>query len=256
MDLDDVSAIVTGGASGIGAAAARALAALGTRCVIVDRNAVEGERLAAAVGGEFAPADVTDEDEMAAAVARAEAIGPLRAAVNAAGIGDPARTLDREGRPHDLAAFERVVGINLFGVFNAVRLEAAAMARTEPFDDHGARGAIVSLSSVAAYEGQIGQAAYSASKAAIAGMTLPVARDLASVGIRVNAIAPGLVDTPIYGEGPDAETMKARLAENVLYPKRLGTADEVASLAVELLTNDYMNGTTVRLDGGIRMPPR
>jgi NAD(P)-dependent dehydrogenase (short-subunit alcohol dehydrogenase family) len=164
--------------------------------------------------------------------------------------------MNRQGEPLALAAFEKVIRINLIGSFNCLRLSAAAMAKTDPVDASGSRGAIVNLSSVAAFDGQIGQAAYSASKGGVIGMTLPIARDLAAVGIRVNAIAPGLIDTPIYGSGPQAEAFKARLGESVLFPRRLGTADELASMVVELIRNDYVNGETIRVDGGIRMPPK
>jgi NAD(P)-dependent dehydrogenase (short-subunit alcohol dehydrogenase family) len=250
------SAIVTGGGSGIGAATARALSRLGARCVIVDRDENGGAQVAAEVEGTFVRADVSAETVVAGAVAAAAARGPLRALVNAAGIGHAMRTLGRDGQPSPLAAFEKVIRINLVGTFNCLRLAAAEMATNEPVDDDGCRGAIVNLSSVAATDGQIGQAAYAASKGGIVGMTLPIARDLAAVGIRVNTLAPGLVDTPIYGTGPDAEAFKGRLGQNVLFPRRLGTADELASMVVQLIENDYMNGETIRVDGGIRMPPK
>jgi NAD(P)-dependent dehydrogenase (short-subunit alcohol dehydrogenase family) len=176
--------------------------------------------------------------------------------VNAAGIGNAYRTIDRNFEPVPLRRFERVLRVNLIGTFNVVRLAAAAMAKTAPIDADGLRGAIVNIASVAAFDGQIGQAAYAASKGGIVGMTLPVARDLASVGIRVNTIAPGLIDTPIYGEGEAADEFKSKLSRSVLFPARLGTAEELASMVVELLTNDYVNGETVRVDGGIRLPPR
>jgi NAD(P)-dependent dehydrogenase (short-subunit alcohol dehydrogenase family) len=256
MNIAGTSAIITGGGSGIGAASARALTRLGARCVIVDRDEEAGQQVAKDIGGIFARADVTDgaaaQDAVDAAVER----GPLRALVNAAGVGSSSRTVNRKGEPLALAAFEKVIRINLIGSFNCLRLSAAAMAKTDPVDASGSRGAIVNLSSVAAFDGQIGQAAYSASKGGVIGMTLPIARDLAAVGIRVNTIAPGLIDTPIYGSGPQAETFKARLGESVLFPRRLGTADELASMVVELIRNDYVNGETIRVDGGIRMPPK
>ena len=155
-----------------------------------------------------------------------------------------------------LEHFERVVATNLIGTFNCIRLAAAAMARTEPVDADGQRGAIVNMASVAAFDGQTGQNAYSASKGGVVGMTLPIARDLVPLGVRVNTIAPGLINTPIYGTGPEAEQFKARLATGVLFPKRLGTADELASMVMELLTNDYMNGETIRVDAGIRLSPK
>jgi NAD(P)-dependent dehydrogenase (short-subunit alcohol dehydrogenase family) len=256
MDIADASAIVTGGASGIGAASARALARRGARCVIVDRDEEAGKQVAEAVGGIFTRADVTDSEAVQAAVDAAAEAAPLRALVNAAGIGFSARTVDRQGEPLTLAAFEKVIRINLIGSFNCLRLAAAAMAKTDPLDSDGSRGAIVNMSSVAATDGQIGQAAYSASKGGVIGMTLPVARDLAAIGVRVNTIAPGLINTPIYGSGPQAEAFKAKLGGSVLFPRRLGIADELASMVAELITNDYMNGETIRVDGGIRMPPK
>ena len=256
MDIADASAIVTGGASGIGAASARALARRGARCVIVDRDEEAGKQVAEAVGGIFTRADVTDSEAVQAAVDAAAEAGPLRALVNAAGIGFSARTVDRQGEPLTLAAFEKVIRINLIGSFNCLRLAAAAMVKTDPLDSDGSRGAIVNMSSVAATDGQIGQAAYSASKGGVIGMTLPIARDLAAIGVRVNTIAPGLINTPIYGSGPQAEAFKAKLGGSVLFPRRLGIADELASMVAELVTNDYMNGETIRVDGGIRMPPK
>jgi NAD(P)-dependent dehydrogenase (short-subunit alcohol dehydrogenase family) len=258
MDINGASAIVTGAASGIGAAAARQLAAKGAVVVVADVQAEKGEALAAEIGGVFAKVDVTDTDQIRAAVQAAADIAPLRAAVNSAGIGWAQRTIGRDGEfdsAHDLEAFKRVIAINLIGTFDVVRLAATAMSRNEP-DADGCRGAIVNLASVAAFDGQIGQAAYSASKGGIVGMTLPVARDLAAAGIRLSSIAPGLIDTPIYGEGQDAEAFKAKLGESVLFPKRLGVPDELASMVVECLTNSYMNGEVVRVDGGIRMPPK
>jgi NAD(P)-dependent dehydrogenase (short-subunit alcohol dehydrogenase family) len=173
--------------------------------------------------------------------------------VNAAGIASAIRTVDRDGNPFPLDKFERVVRVNLIGTFNCLRLAAAAMAKTEPVNDDGMRGAIVNVASVAAFDGQTGQAAYSASKGGVVGLTLPVARDLAAIGVRVNTIAPGLIDTPIYGEGESADAFKAHLATNVLFPRRLGTADELASMILEMIGNDYMNAETVRLDGGARL---
>ena len=256
MDLNATSSLVTGGASGIGLAAAQRLSALGARVVIVDMNEEKGNAAAKDLGGEFVKADVADEDEVKAAVDAAVALGPLRTVLNAAGIGSAARTVDREGNPFPLDRFAFAIRVNLIGTFNSLRLAAAAMAASEPVDADGQRGAIVNLASVAAFDGQIGQAAYSASKGGVVGMTLPIARDLAAVGIRVNTIAPGLVDTPIYGEGEASEKFKAHLGQSVLFPKRLGVADELASMIVECLTNPYMNGEVIRVDGGIRMPPK
>jgi NAD(P)-dependent dehydrogenase (short-subunit alcohol dehydrogenase family) len=256
MDLNATSALVTGGASGIGLASARRLAALGARVVVLDMNEEKGEAAAQELGGRFVAANVTSEEEVQAAIDVATGLGPLRAVLNAAGVGNAARTVDREGKPFDLKTFEFVIRVNLIGSFNVLRLAAAAMAQTDPVDEDGQRGAIVNLASVAAFDGQIGQAAYSASKGGIVGMTLPIARDLAAVGVRVNTIAPGLIDTPIYGVGEGAEKFKAHLGQSVLFPKRLGTADELASMVIELITNPYMNGETIRVDGGIRMPPK
>jgi NAD(P)-dependent dehydrogenase (short-subunit alcohol dehydrogenase family) len=256
MELAGTSAIVTGGASGIGSASARALAKRGARCVLIDLNDELGEALASELGGLYVRADVADPTQVQAAVDAAAEMAPLRALVNSAGIGAASRTVDREGNPHPLEVFEKVIRVNLIGTFNCLRLGAAAMAKLEPVDAEGSRGAIVNIASVAAFDGQIGQAAYSASKGGIISLTLTTARDLSAQGIRVNTIAPGLIDTPIYGTGEKADVFKAKLGENVLFPHRLGTADELASMVVECLTNDYMNGETIRVDGGIRMPPR
>jgi len=256
MDLNGVSAIVTGGASGIGLASAQRLVALGAKVVVVDMNEEKGQQVASELKGRFVKADVSDEAQVQAAVEQAVELGPLRALLNAAGIGSAMRTVDREGNPFKLDVFERVLRVNLIGTFNCIRLVAAAMAKTQPVDADGQRGAIVNLASVAAFDGQIGQAAYSASKGGVVGMTLPIARDLASIGVRVNTIAPGLIDTPIYGEGEASEKFKAHLGQSVLFPKRLGVGDELASMVVELLTNSYMNAEVIRVDGGIRMPPK
>jgi NAD(P)-dependent dehydrogenase (short-subunit alcohol dehydrogenase family) len=201
LNLEGSSAIVTGGASGIGEAAARQLAALGSRVVIADLQEDKGTAVANEIGGLFVKCDVSSEEDGKAAVAAASEMGPLRALVNSAGLGRPGRTIDRNNDPMDQSAFDFVIRINLLGSFNMLRLSAAAMAKTEPLDADGQRGAIVNMASVAAFDGQIGQAAYSASKGGIVGMTLPIARDLSAVGIRVNTIAPGLIDTPIYGSG-------------------------------------------------------
>jgi NAD(P)-dependent dehydrogenase (short-subunit alcohol dehydrogenase family) len=256
MDLNATSSIVTGGASGIGLGTAKRLAALGARVVIVDMNEEKGEQAAKDLGGQFVKADVADEAQVQTAVDAAVALGPLRTVLNAAGIGSASRTINREGVPFDLKTFELVVRVNLIGTFNVLRLAASAMSKTSPVDADGQRGAIVNLASVAAFDGQIGQAAYSASKGGVVGLTLPVARDLSAAGIRVNCIAPGLIDTPIYGEGEGSEKFKAHLGQSVLFPKRLGTADELASMVIELLTNPYMNAEVIRVDGGIRMPPK
>jgi len=251
MDIAGCAAIVTGGASGLGAATARRLAAAGGHVVIVDLQ--DGGALAKQIDGAFVQADVTIEPEFSVAIEAAVEMGSLRALVNCAGIGPPQRTINRDGSPHDLAMFRKVVDINLVGTFNCIRLAAVAMSESEPATS-GGRGAIVNTASVAAFDGQIGQAAYSASKGGIVGMTLPIARDLASAGIRVNTIAPGIMDTPMLAGLPEAA--RDSLGQQVLNPKRLGTPDEYADLAYFLLTHDYMNGETIRMDGGIRMAPK
>ncbi|GGO93943.1 3-hydroxyacyl-CoA dehydrogenase [Nocardioides phosphati] len=258
MEITGSSAIVTGGASGIGAACVRRLALLGATVVVADLDADKGTTLAEEVGGSFVRVDVTRTDDLRAAVEKAEELAPLRVLVNSAGIGWAQRTIGRDGAfdsAHDLGAFRKVVEINLLGTFDAIRLAATAMSRHDPTAS-GDRGAIVNMASVAAFDGQIGQASYSASKGGVVGMTLPVARDLAAAGIRVNTVAPGLIDTPIYGEGDAAEAFKANLGQNVLFPRRVGQPDELASMVVELVTNSYMNAEVVRVDGGIRMPPK
>jgi NAD(P)-dependent dehydrogenase (short-subunit alcohol dehydrogenase family) len=258
MDISGASAIVTGAASGIGAAVARAVASRGASVVVADLQEDKGRALADEIGGAFVKVDVTRTDDIVAAVERAESLATLRVLVNSAGIAAAQRTVGRDGTfesAADLAAFTKVVMVNLIGTYDCIRLAATAMGRAEPLAG-GERGAIVNLASVAAFDGQIGQAAYSASKGGIVGLTLPVARDLAAIGVRVNTVAPGLIDTPIYGEGEESEAFKANLEKGVLFPKRLGRPEELASMVVECLTNSYMNGETVRVDGGIRMPPK
>lgn len=254
MELNGVVAVVTGGASGLGAATARRLGAEGATVLVADLREDLGREVAEEAGGVFVATDVTDAPQVEALMAAAEEAGRLRALVNCAGIGPPARTLNRDGTPHDLDQYRKVIEVNLIGTFNATRLAAAVMARTEPVDESGSRGSVVNTASVAAFEGQIGQAAYSSSKGGIVGMTLPVARDLAAVGIRVNTIAPGLFDTPLLAGLP--EPARLSLGEQVLFPRRLGRPDEYAELAHFLLTQDYLNGETIRLDGGIRMAPK
>jgi NAD(P)-dependent dehydrogenase (short-subunit alcohol dehydrogenase family) len=256
LDITGASAIVTGGASGLGEATARLLAQRGARVVVLDLQEAPGEKLAAEIGGVFAKADVADEEQVKAAVEAASDLGPLRILVNSAGLGRAGRIIGRDLAPIPLEQFEFVLRVNLVGSYNCARLAAAAMAATEPLADGTSRGAILHTASAAAFDGQIGQTPYSASKGGVVGMTLPMARDLARHGIRVNTIAPGLVDTPIYGSGEEAEAFKAKLGESVVYPNRLGKAEEFASMALEVLTNDYMNGETIRLDGAIRMPPK
>jgi NAD(P)-dependent dehydrogenase (short-subunit alcohol dehydrogenase family) len=261
MDITGASAIVTGGAWGLGEATARLLGQRGAKVVVVDldRQADKGEVVAKETNGVFAAADVTDEEQVIAAVEAAKELGPLRVLVNCAGIGWPQRTIGKDGQyssAHGLDIFTKVSQINLIGTFNCIRLAATAMGRTQPVDDDGSKGAIVTLASIAAFDGQIGQAAYSASKGGIVGLTVPVARDLAAVGVRLNCVAPGLFDTPIYGEGEAAEEFKGKLKRDVLFPKRLGYADELATMIVELLTNSYANAEVVRVDGGARLQPK
>ncbi|MEY3618881.1 MAG: hypothetical protein RL726_1579 [Actinomycetota bacterium] len=258
MDINGASAIVTGGASGIGAATARLLAAKGAKVVVADLQADKGEAIAKEIGGAFCKVDVTKTDDIMNAIEMAKSMGPLRVLVNSAGIGWAQRTVGRDGSydsAANLDAYKKVIAINLVGTFDCIRLAATAMSTTEPLND-GERGAIVNIASVAAFDGQIGQAAYSSSKGGVVGMTLPVARDLAAVGIRVNTVAPGLINTPIYGEGEGSEQFKEKLQTGVLFPNRLGYSTELASMVVECVTNSYMNAETIRVDGGIRMPPK
>ncbi len=256
VNLEGSSSIVTGGASGIGEATARQLAEAGSKVVIADLNEERGSQIAKEIGGVFVKCDVTKTEDADAAVAAACELGPLRACVNSAGIGMPMRTINRDNEPMPLEKFDLIIKINLIGTFNVLSRAAAAMAKTEPMDADGSRGAIVNLASCAAFDGQIGQASYSASKAGVAGMTLPIARDLSSSGIRVNTVAPGLIDTPIYGEGEQAEAFKAHLGQSVLFPKRLGNGEELAFTVMECITNPYLNAEVIRMDGGIRMPPK
>jgi NAD(P)-dependent dehydrogenase (short-subunit alcohol dehydrogenase family) len=258
MDLTDSSAIVTGGASGLGEATARTLRARipSLRIVLVDMQDDLGRAVAQDIGARYVHADITNESQVIAAVDEATEASPLRAVVNCAGGGSSRRTIGpdfdyRSAHPLDL--FERVVRLNILGTFNVIRLTASAMAKNSP-DEDGARGAIVNTASIAGIDGQIGQAAYAAGKAGVIGMTLPIARDLSSTGIRINTIAPGTFDTPPMRAVP--EELLASLGRSVPFPKRLGAPDEFGSLVVELLTNSYLNGETVRLDGAIRMAPK
>ncbi len=258
MDLNGTSAIVTGGASGLGEATARLLAERGVHVVVADLQEDKGAPLAKEIGGLFVQTDVTNAEHVIAAVEAAIEMAPLKSLVNCAGIGWATRTIGKDGdyaSAHDLDLYRRVIEINLIGTFNCIRLAATKMSLNEP-DEDGARGAIVNTSSVAAEDGQIGQAAYSSSKGGVVGMTLPVARDLSVVGIRVNTILPGLIDTPIYGAGEGSEAFKGKLAQDVLFPHRLGRPDEFATLAVELLANSYINAESIRIDAGIRMQPK
>ncbi|MHB1928213.1 MAG: SDR family NAD(P)-dependent oxidoreductase [Acidimicrobiales bacterium] len=258
MEIRGTSALVTGGASGLGEATVRALAAEGARVVVLDMQDDRGEALAMEVDGLFAHADVTNTEQVITALDAAIGMAPLRACVNCAGIGWAARTIGREATydsAHDLDVYRKVIEVNLIGTFNVCRLAATAMSRGRP-DEDDQRGTIINVASLAAFDGQVGQAAYSSSKGGVVGLTLPLARDLAVVGIRVNTIAPGLIDTPIYGYGGNAEDFKRRLERDVLFPGRLGRPDEFASLAVELITNSYLNAETIRIDGGARLQPK
>ncbi len=225
------------------------------RVVIVDLQDEAGAALANEINGRYVRADVTDPEAVISATETALELAPVRVLVNCAGISIVQRTIGRAltyEAAHDLAAFRRIIEVNLIGTFNCTRLVASAIARSEPMAS-GERGAIVNTASVAAFDGQTGQVAYAASKGGIVGLTLPVARDLGVVGIRVNTIAPGLVDTPIYGSGDEAEAFKNKLAQDVVFPQRFGTPDEFASLALELVTNSYLNGETIRLDAAARL---
>jgi NAD(P)-dependent dehydrogenase (short-subunit alcohol dehydrogenase family) len=260
MKLDSsVAAIVTGAASGLGASVARRLAAHGVRVALFDMNADTGEALARELGGVFCRVDVTSDEQVDAGFEKARsAHGQERILVNCAGTGNAVKTASRDRKTGEIrhfptASFERIVQINLMGSFRCLAKSAAGMLALDPLED-GERGAIVNTSSIAAEDGQIGQAAYAASKAGVVGMTLPVARDLMGDGIRVNTIMPGIFDTPLMQGTPDAYL--AALAESVPFPKRLGMPDEFAALVETMLVNQYMNGAAVRLDGAIRMPPR
>ncbi len=253
MKISGIAAIVTGGGSGIGAATARHLASLGAKVTCLDVNQANVETVAKEIGGLGLVCDVTDADSVKAALATAAgAHGVARLAVNCAGIATASRVLGRDG-PHDLGLFRRVIEINLIGSFNVLRLAAAAMAALEPMDE-GERGLIVNTASVAAYEGQIGQAAYSASKGGIVGLTLPAARELAKFGIRVVTMAPGLIETPLFANlSPEAVDS---LIASTLFPHRLGKPEELARLIQHIAENVLINGETIRIDGAIRLAPK
>ena len=254
MNTNGISALVTGGASGLGLASAKRLVAQGASVVIADLPSSAGQEIAASLGPNvrFAPADVTTEASMEAALDLAESLGTLRVLVHCAGRGGPVRLLDKEGRPGSLETFENIIRINLIGTFNTLRLTAARMARNEPVD--GERGVCVLTASVAAYEGQIGQIPYASSKAGVVGMTIVAARDLASKGIRVCTIAPGIFDTPMLARV--SEDARKTLSASVPHPARLGLPDEYAQLAMHIVSNQMLNGETIRLDGALRMAPR
>jgi NAD(P)-dependent dehydrogenase (short-subunit alcohol dehydrogenase family) len=255
VNITDKVALVTGGASGLGLATVKGLVARGASAVVVDLPSSDGETVAKELGDKvrFSPADVTNEAEVQAAVDLAASdLGGLHIVVNCAGVGFPGRVLTREGAANDLERFEFVVRVNLIGTFNVLRLGAAQMAKQDPEDDE--RGVIVNTASIAAFDGQIGQAAYSASKGGVVGMTLPIARDLAAKQIRCVTIAPGTFDTPMLAGLP--EEARAKLAEGIPNPHRLGNPDEYALLVTQIVENPYLNGEVIRLDGALRMPPR
>ena len=252
MDIRDSTAVVTGAASGLGAATAAELVARGARVIGLDLPQVV--HAAAPVDGvQYVSADVTDEEQVRVAVATAADVAPLRTVVNCAGIGTSARVVGKNG-VHDIALFERVVRINLVGTFTVLALAAEVMTAQDPVDEAGQRGVIINTASVAAFEGQIGQAAYAASKGGVHSMTIAAARDLSSRGVRVMTIAPGIVDTPMLGRV--SEDFRSALAESVPFPRRLARPDEYAQLAGMIVEHDYLNGETIRMDGALRMAPR
>jgi len=254
MDIQNTVAVVTGGASGLGLATVEALVAAGGKVVIIDLPGSPGDEVAARLGDgvRFAAADVRDEAAVTAALDIAAELGDLRIVVNCAGTGDAIKTVGRDNTPYPLEKFQRIIEINLIGTFNVLRLAAARIAALDPVGEE--RGVIVNTASVAAFDGQIGQAAYSASKGGVVGMTLPIARDLSTIGIRVVTIAPGLFDTPLLASLP--EDAKKSLGQQVPHPSRLGDTREYAALAQHIVENPMLNGETIRLDGAIRMAPR
>ena len=254
MQIQGQVALVTGGGSGLGEAVARELSRQGARVAVLDVDEANARRVAGEIGGIACRCDITSAEQVTAAIDAVEkAFGPARIVMNIAGIGTAKRVIDRQGSPAPLEDFERVVRINLIGTYNVIRLAAARIARLAPGED-GERGVMVCTASVAAFDGQVGQEAYSASKAGIVGMTLPLARDLAQHGVRVCTIAPGLFATPLLKELP--EEVQAGLAASIPFPKRLGHPAEFASLAAHIVANGHLNGEVIRLDGALRMAPR
>jgi NAD(P)-dependent dehydrogenase (short-subunit alcohol dehydrogenase family) len=254
MQIQGQAALVTGGGSGLGEAVARELARLGAKVTVLDVNEAGAQRVAAEIGGIACQCDITDSASVTAALDAAEAAhGPARIVMNIAGIGGAKRILAKDGSPAPLEDFERVVRINLIGTYNVIRLAAARIARLEALED-GERGAMVCTASVAAFDGQVGQESYSASKGGIVGMTLPLARDMAQYGIRVCTIAPGLFATPLMKTLP--EPVQQSLAASIPFPSRLGKPEEFAALACHIVSNTHLNGETIRLDGALRMAPR
>ena len=253
MDVHGMTAVVTGGASGLGLGTAKRLAAAGAKVTLLDVNAELGRAAAAEIGGHFVLTDITDEGGVEAALGEAESVnGKARILVNCAGIGPPAKVVDRDGRALPLADFSRIVAVNLLGTFNVLSKFAARLHDAEPVGEE--RGVVVNTASVAAFDGQIGQAAYAASKGGVVGMTLPIARELARYGIRVVTIAPGLFLTPLLASLP--QDARDSLGRQVPFPSRLGQPDEFARLVEAIVTNPMLNGETIRLDGSIRMAPR
>jgi NAD(P)-dependent dehydrogenase (short-subunit alcohol dehydrogenase family) len=254
MNIQGQAAIVTGGGSGLGEAVARELARQGAKVTVLDINEAGAQRVAAEIGGLGLKCDITDEASVSAALDAAEAQhGPVRIVMNIAGIGTAKRVIQRDGSPAPLADFERVVRVNLIGTYNVTRLAAARIAKAAPLED-GERGVVVNTASVAAFDGQVGQQAYAASKGGVVGMTLPMARDLAQFGIRCCTIAPGLFATPLMNELP--QEVQQSLAQSIPFPKRLGKPEEFAALAAHIVTNAHLNGEVIRLDGALRMAPR
>ncbi|WP_414430870.1 3-hydroxyacyl-CoA dehydrogenase [Alcanivorax sp. IL3] len=256
MNITDKVAVITGAASGLGQATAEAIIAKGGKVMILDRDDKRGPEVAVELGANaaFVQTDVTDEESVKAAIdATVEKFGAIHVCVNCAGVGSAMKTVGRENKPHDLGVFNMVVKINLIGTFNVARLAAAAMAENEPGEDNE-RGLIVNTASVAAFDGQVGQVAYAATKGGVVGMTLPIARDLAPLGIRCNTIAPGIFNTPLMNAAPDK--VKQPLIEMTQFPKRLGNPAEYAQLVCHMIENSFLNGETIRIDGGIRMQPR
>ena len=255
MDINGAAAVVTGGASGLGEATARMLAANGAKVALFDMNAERGEAVAAEIGGIFCAVDVTDPESVKAGLEKARAAhGTERVCVNCAGIGVAQKTVTKEGAPHDPAFFAKIIAVNLLGTFNVASQSAAGMVKTEPVNADGERGVIINTASVAAFDGQIGQIGYSASKAGVAGMTLPMARDLSRDGVRVMTIAPGLFMTPMLAGLP--EDVQKSLGMQVPFPSRLGDPTEYARLAESIIANPMLNGEVIRLDGAIRMAPK
>ncbi len=253
MQIQGQAALVTGGASGLGEATARALAAQGAKVAVLDRNAELAEKVAADIGGVACPCDITDAASVQAAIDKAAAHGPARILMNVAGVGSAKRVVQRDGSAAPLEDFVRVVNINLIGTYNVSRLFAAACSKLDVLEN-GERGVMMFTASVAAFDGQVGQQAYSASKAGLAGMTLPMARDLAQHAIRVCTVAPGLFATPLMNELPEA--VQQSLAASIPFPPRLGKPEEFAELACHIVTNGHLNGEVIRLDGALRMAPR